>query len=65
MKPSELAKKLGFRSLQEASDLVDVTPRTLTNWQASNPNRYLAIMVGASAIKQSQTIKQIILTDKV
>ena len=60
MKPSELSKQLGFRSLNELADLIDVTPRTLVNWSVSNPDRYLAIMLGAAAVKHSYlTIKMI------
>ncbi|MGI9340119.1 MAG: hypothetical protein ACR2PP_05740 [Psychrobacter sp.] len=65
MKPSELAKKLGFNSLQEACDLVDVTPRTLINWKASNPDRYLAVMLGAVVIRQQSIINEALTPDKV
>ena len=65
MKPSEFAKNLGFNSLQEACDLMDVTPRTLTNWQTSNPDRYVAIMLGALAMRQNDIVSQIISADKV
>lgn len=64
MKPSELAKKLGFNSLQEACDLVDVTPRTLINWKASNPDRYFAVMLGAVVIRQQSIINQALTPDK-
>ena len=65
MKPSELAKQLGFKSLQEACDLVDVTPRTLINWQTTNPYRYRAVMLGAAYVKQSQIAAKLIDNEEV
>ena len=58
MKPSEFAKQLGFKSLQEACELVDVAPRTVINWQHSNPQRYLAIMLGAASLKQKSLLSR-------
>jgi len=60
MKPSQLAKQLGFRTLNELADIADVTPRTLVNWSVSNPERYLAIMLGAAAVKHSYMAMKII-----
>jgi len=59
VKPSELAKQLGFRSLNELCNWIDVTPRTLVNWSVSNPDRYIAVCLGASQMRQEKIIRDI------
>ena len=47
MKPSELVKKFGFKSLKAFADVTDVSEKTLVNWHREYPQRFKLLLLGA------------------
>jgi len=48
MKPSEYAKKFGFKGLKDLSKFTQTPETTLRDWSVSYPRRFYLIVLGAS-----------------
>ena len=47
LKPSEVVKMAGLKSLQELADMTGESVQTLNNWYKNNPLRFELILKGA------------------
>lgn len=48
MKPSEMAKKAGLKSLNELAEITGESVQTLNNWFKDNPRRFELILKGVA-----------------
>ena len=51
--PSREAKRLGVRSLQEASSISQTSRKTLENWYHNRPSLFRAVIIGCVSIKRT------------
>lgn len=51
MKPSEKARAVGFKTLEELSEISKESVQTLNNWSKAKPLRFELILKGAIAKK--------------
>ena len=59
MKPSEKAKALGFKSLQEVADEVKEHPNNLIRWHEMYPRRFELILKGLMFERMSDQINEV------
>lgn len=58
MKPSEKAKLVGFKSLEELSEISRESVQNLNNWSKTRPYRFELILKGAIAKKAEMACEQ-------
>jgi len=58
-KPSELAKECGLSSLQELSEITQVSTQTLGNWSKDRPELYRIVVIGAVHDKYARMIEKV------
>jgi hypothetical protein len=51
--PSREAKRLGVRSLQEASNISQTSRKTLENWYHNRPALFRTVIIGCVSIKRT------------
>ena len=56
MKPSELCKKAGLKSLAELAELTGESPQTLNNWHKTRPRRFMLLLLGATVFKSTNEV---------
>ena len=51
---SEEAKEMGFKSLNQVADMIDVSTQCLRNWHKEHPFRFEVVLLGCKAKIESE-----------
>ena len=59
IKPSELCKAAGLKSLNELAEITGESVQTLNNWHKNKPRLFHAVLMGAIGIRGASRVRSI------
>lgn len=59
MKPSDYAKRHGFKGLKDLAEFTETPENTLRNWSVDYPRRFYLIVLGASLARTVDLVNEL------